>query len=137
MESTGVPSRVQISKHVVENVEEGEFEFEARGQIQVKGKGLVEAFMLKNRLKPRDAYYVGAEIVPPTDDMLADLSTFSHSRRGSGGAVRRRTSTLQSTLLALQASMMDSSASSSLYAKSTASSIPRDAFEQGDTGTAH
>ena len=137
MESTGIPSRVQISKHVVENVEEGEFEFEARGQIQVKGKGLVEAFMLKKRLKPKDAYFVGAEIVAPTEDMLSDLSTFSHTRSGSGGAGRRRTSTLQSTLLALQASMMDNSASSSLFAKSTTSSLPRDTFEQGDTDSVH
>lgn len=107
MESTGIPSRVQISKNVVENVEEGEFEYEARGHVQMKGKGLVEAFMLKERLKPKDAYLVGPSIVAPTEDTLSSLPSRSSFRGG------RRASTLQGTLLALQASMMELSETSS------------------------
>ena len=112
MESTGIPSRVQISKNVVENIEEGEFAFEPRGKIQMKGKGLIEAFMLKERLRPKDMYLVGPDIVAPTEDTLAAVTA------------TRRASTLQSTLMVLQSSMREFQNSGSIsHARTDSSSV--------------
>jgi class 3 adenylate cyclase len=48
MESLGVPGRVQVSGAVVERLGE-EFEFETRGLIEVKGKGLTPTWFLVGR----------------------------------------------------------------------------------------
>jgi class 3 adenylate cyclase len=45
MESTGIPGRIQVTQNVVAKVGEA-FRFSSRGKIQVKGKGLMETFLL-------------------------------------------------------------------------------------------
>lgn len=45
MESTGVPGVIQITGSVYGQLK-GEYNFEARGQIEVKGKGMVETWLL-------------------------------------------------------------------------------------------
>jgi class 3 adenylate cyclase len=46
MESGGVPDTIQVTRSVYEKLKD-EFVFEARGAIEVKGKGSVEAWLLK------------------------------------------------------------------------------------------
>jgi class 3 adenylate cyclase len=46
MESTGVPGAIQVTRPVYEALKD-KFVFEARGAIEVKGKGQVEAWLLK------------------------------------------------------------------------------------------
>jgi class 3 adenylate cyclase len=45
MESTGVPGRVQVTRETVGRLG-GEFEFERRGLVEVKGKGSIETWFL-------------------------------------------------------------------------------------------
>mmetsp|Transcript_1852 Transcript_1852/g.5060 ORF Transcript_1852/g.5060 Transcript_1852/m.5060 type:complete len:922 (-) Transcript_1852:99-2864(-) len=49
MESTGIPGRVQVTPSIVETVPDGEFEFEERGTVSVKGIGEMNTFLLKHR----------------------------------------------------------------------------------------
>ena len=46
MESVGVPDTVQVTRAVYEKLK-GEYVFESRGTVEVKGKGRVEAWLLK------------------------------------------------------------------------------------------
>lgn len=46
MESAGLPDMIQVTRPVYDKLKD-EFVFEARGEIEVKGKGRVEAWMLK------------------------------------------------------------------------------------------
>ena len=46
MESTGLPGRIQVTKNVKELVET-DFRFEARGEITVKGKGVMQTWFLE------------------------------------------------------------------------------------------
>jgi class 3 adenylate cyclase len=55
MESTGVPDRLQVTRETYERLA-GEFEFEPRGVVEVKGKGPVETwFLLGRRAAPPDS----------------------------------------------------------------------------------
>ncbi|MBV8552143.1 MAG: HAMP domain-containing protein [Acidobacteriaceae bacterium] len=51
MESTGVPSEIQVTRSVYERLKDG-FEFESRGVVHVKGKGEIEAWILHGQLHP-------------------------------------------------------------------------------------
>ena len=53
MESTGVPGQVQVTRSVYEHLKD-EFELEARGLIQVKGKGEIETWILHGHLQPAE-----------------------------------------------------------------------------------
>jgi class 3 adenylate cyclase len=46
MESGGLPDAIQVTRPVYEKLKD-QFVFEPRGQIEVKGKGGVEAWLLK------------------------------------------------------------------------------------------
>ncbi len=46
MESGGMPDTIQVTRPVYEKLK-GQFEFEARGTIEVKGKGKIEAWLLR------------------------------------------------------------------------------------------
>ena len=46
MESGGFPDTVQVTRPVYEKLK-GQFAFEPRGAIEVKGKGKVEAWLLR------------------------------------------------------------------------------------------
>lgn len=46
MESAGVPDSVQVTRTVYDQLK-GQFVFEARGAIEVKGKGKVETWLLR------------------------------------------------------------------------------------------
>jgi class 3 adenylate cyclase len=46
MESGGLPDTIQVTRAVYEKLKD-EFVFESRGTIEVKGKGEVEAWLLK------------------------------------------------------------------------------------------
>ena len=96
MESTGIPSRVQITNSVVDSLEPGSFVCESRGKIQVKGKGLIDTFILDERVQPRDKYLVQNIEVP---DDLELVEVFHKPRRNNR---RRSTHNLQDALMALQ-----------------------------------
>ena len=54
MESTGVPGRIQVTPEAYERLRD-EFEFESRGPIDVKGKGVIETwFLLARRVAGSD-----------------------------------------------------------------------------------
>jgi class 3 adenylate cyclase len=46
MEAAGVPDSIQVTRPVYERLE-GQFVFEPRGAIELKGKGQVEAWLLR------------------------------------------------------------------------------------------
>jgi class 3 adenylate cyclase len=46
MESTGVPGAIQVTRSVYEQLKD-KFAFEPRGEIEVKGKGKVEVWLLR------------------------------------------------------------------------------------------
>jgi class 3 adenylate cyclase len=48
MESNGVPGEVQVTRVVYEQLKD-QFEFEARGAIEVKGKGRIEAWLVRRK----------------------------------------------------------------------------------------
>ena len=50
MESTGIPGGIQVTKSVYEQLKD-QFEFECRGMVQVKGKGEIEAWLLRGQLR--------------------------------------------------------------------------------------
>jgi class 3 adenylate cyclase len=50
MESSGVPSQIQVTRSVYERLKD-KYEFESRGIIQVKGKGEIETWLLRGRLR--------------------------------------------------------------------------------------
>jgi class 3 adenylate cyclase len=50
MESTGVPSQIQVTRSVYEQLKD-KFELESRGAIQVKGKGEIETWLLHAQLQ--------------------------------------------------------------------------------------
>ena len=52
MESTGVPGRIQVTPATYERLR-GEFDFESRGPIEVKGKGVIETWFLLARRDSR------------------------------------------------------------------------------------
>ncbi len=54
MESHGVPGEIQVARSTYEALKD-DYEFEARGTILVKGKGPMEAFLLKGRKARRSA----------------------------------------------------------------------------------
>ncbi|CAB9501928.1 Receptor-type guanylate cyclase gcy [Seminavis robusta] len=102
MESTGMPSRVQVTRTVVECVSKEDFEFESRGKVKCKGKGLVEAFFLEKRVGKKSNFYVGYMSDEETS-LPPIISGISPSNLGN--ARRRSTHTLQGALLALQTSL--------------------------------
>lgn len=48
MESSGVPGRIQVTENVYERLR-STYEFEARGEIEVKGKGRLRTYLLSSR----------------------------------------------------------------------------------------
>ena len=54
LESTGVPGKIQVTQEVLDLVPPGEFEFERRGIVHVKGKGEMETFFLTGRRREED-----------------------------------------------------------------------------------
>jgi adenylate cyclase len=48
MESTGVPGRIQVTPGTYERLRD-QFEFERRGPVEVKGKGVIETWFLLGR----------------------------------------------------------------------------------------
>jgi hypothetical protein len=47
MEQHGLPGQIQVTKEVVEHAGRG-FHFECRGKLAVKGKGVMETYLLKH-----------------------------------------------------------------------------------------
>jgi len=54
MESTGMPGCIQVSE-VMQSALAGEFDFERRGEIEVKGKGRMNPWLLRGRKTAADA----------------------------------------------------------------------------------
>ncbi|CAB9497930.1 Receptor-type guanylate cyclase gcy [Seminavis robusta] len=94
----GDAARVQVTESVVSAVCKDEFEFESRGEVEVKGKGLVSTYFLESRLKPSSEYVM--------DGYVEDLAVVEtrRGRRSLNDSVRRR-STLQGALRAVQTQM--------------------------------
>jgi class 3 adenylate cyclase len=53
MESTGVPGRLQVTRETHERLV-GEFDFERRGIVEVKGKGPIETWFIVGRRRPEE-----------------------------------------------------------------------------------
>jgi class 3 adenylate cyclase len=51
MESAGLPGQIQVDEATYERLCT-QFEFEPRGEIEVKGRGRLHAYLLKARLEP-------------------------------------------------------------------------------------
>ena len=49
MESSGLPGRIQVTETVYERLRAG-YAFEPRGEVEVKGKGLLRTYLLTGRL---------------------------------------------------------------------------------------
>jgi class 3 adenylate cyclase len=47
MESTGVPNKIQVTKNVIDRIENTNIEYETRGEIAIKGKGNVTTYFIK------------------------------------------------------------------------------------------
>ena len=54
MESSGLPGQIQVTEQVYERLLAA-YEFEARGEVEVKGKGRLHAYLLIGRRTPRAA----------------------------------------------------------------------------------
>jgi adenylate cyclase len=59
LESTGIPGVIQVSRSVYEPLKEA-YNFEARGPIEVKGKGLIETWLLH---QPNRATELDSDVV--------------------------------------------------------------------------
>jgi hypothetical protein len=55
MDSSGIPGRIQMTDETKQILEKEGFEFECRGEINVKGKGLMTTHLLKTE---------GREVMP-------------------------------------------------------------------------
>jgi adenylate cyclase len=53
MESHGVPGRVHVSALTAEQIK-STFELEARGPVDIKGKGIMETFLIVAAKPPRE-----------------------------------------------------------------------------------
>ncbi len=51
MESTGIPGRLQVTRETRDHLA-GDFEFERRGMVDVKGKGAIETWFFVGRRAP-------------------------------------------------------------------------------------
>jgi len=51
LESTGVPGRIQVAPTTFERLD-GEFAFEPRGEVELKGKGRLQTYLLVGRARP-------------------------------------------------------------------------------------
>jgi adenylate cyclase len=51
LESSGLPRRIQVTETVFERLRSG-YQFEARGDIDIKGKGRLRTYLLTGRLLP-------------------------------------------------------------------------------------
>ncbi len=49
MESSGLPGRIQVTESVFERLR-AEYDFEPRGEVEIKGKGLLRTYLLTGRL---------------------------------------------------------------------------------------
>lgn len=105
MESTGLPSRVQVTQSVVDAVGEGEFEFEDRGEVLVKGKGMIHTFFLEQRLKSRRSLYTIADQEPAADNL--DVPAILLDAARCRGPKKRRASSLYGVLQRVQAGSKD------------------------------
>lgn len=47
MDSCGVPGRIQVTEETKQILEKEGFKFECRGQLDIKGKGLMTTYLLK------------------------------------------------------------------------------------------
>jgi class 3 adenylate cyclase len=54
MESSGLPGRIQVTEAVFERLRSA-YAFEARGEIEIKGKGRLRTYLLTRRLLPDPA----------------------------------------------------------------------------------
>jgi class 3 adenylate cyclase len=54
MESSGLPGRIQVTEAVFERLDSA-YDFEARGEVEIKGKGLLRTYLLTGRRSPGQA----------------------------------------------------------------------------------
>ena len=86
---------------MVDSVPSDEFEFQSRGQVHCKGKGLVASFFLDKRLGAQTEYYV--DYASEDEDEEGSISV---TNMGPTSTTRRkRQSTLQDALHALHSSI--------------------------------
>ncbi|XP_061708848.1 adenylyl cyclase 78C-like isoform X3 [Cydia pomonella] len=79
MESTGAMDRIQVTKYTKELLQRCGYELEARGEVEVKGKGRMETWWV---LRQRGAADAGAEAAPaPPRSLVALVYTMLQARK--------------------------------------------------------
>ena len=75
MESNGVPGSIQVTRSVYEHLH-NEYEFEHRGDIEVKGKGKIETWILQGPAH-EEPLPASAPVTKPVETALASRQTTS------------------------------------------------------------
>ncbi len=75
MEQLGLPGQIQVTKEVVESAGRS-FHFECRGKLTVKGKGIVETYLLrcaKDADRRRSMFLPVMPITAPAVRSMSDI----------------------------------------------------------------
>jgi class 3 adenylate cyclase len=75
MEQHGLPGQIQVTKEVVEKAGRG-FHFECRGQLAIKGKGVMETYLLKYSKDTEKRRSMQQSVMPPATPAVRSNSDF-------------------------------------------------------------
>ena len=75
MEQHGLPSQIQVTEEVVQQAGRG-FHFECRGQLAVKGKGVMETYLLKHSKDTEKRRSMQQSVMPITTPVVRSNSDF-------------------------------------------------------------
>jgi hypothetical protein len=73
MEQLGLPGQIQVTKEVVESAGR-DFHFECRGKMAVKGKGIMETYMLRHVKDTGKRHSMFLPVTPITAPIVRSMS---------------------------------------------------------------
>jgi hypothetical protein len=73
MEQHGLPGQIQVTKEVVESAGRG-FHFECRGKLAVKGKGIMETYLLRHAKDTDKRHSMFLPVMPITAPAVRSMS---------------------------------------------------------------
>lgn len=73
MEQLGLPGQIQVTKEVVESAGR-DFHFECRGKMAVKGKGIMETYLLRHATDTRQRHSMFLPVTPITAPAVRSMS---------------------------------------------------------------
>ncbi|MER3329421.1 MAG: adenylate/guanylate cyclase domain-containing protein, partial [Candidatus Kapaibacterium sp.] len=47
MESTGLPNEIQVTQNFINEIKDAKIRYSLRGEIDIKGKGIISTYLLK------------------------------------------------------------------------------------------